>query len=48
MWLGVQADDSITKTLYDKVYERFIEEVDANDNGINVSEGKPRYVLCVY
>ena len=41
--LGILEDDPLTKTLFDKVYENFIEEVDAVDNGINVCEGKPRY-----
>lgn len=35
-------DDPLTKTLYDKVYEMFVEEIDAIDNGINVADEKPR------
>lgn len=33
---------SITGIIYDKVYENFVEEVDAVDNGIDVCEGEPR------
>ncbi len=35
-------DASETKIIYDKVYENFVEEIDAIDNGINVSDEKPR------
>jgi uncharacterized UPF0160 family protein len=31
--------------LYDKVYENFIEEIDAIDNGIDVSEGELKYKI---
>lgn len=40
--LGTKPTDSVTDTIYDKVYELFVEEVDAIDNGINVSEGEQR------
>ena len=28
--------------IYDKVYENFVEEVDAIDNGVNIADGKQR------
>ena len=40
--LGAKAQDRITEIIYDKVYEMFVEEVDAIDNGIDQAEGKPR------
>merc|ERR1719427_428834 len=36
-------DDVIVHRLYDKIYERFIEEVDAVDNGIEQFTGTPKY-----
>lgn len=36
-------DSDVTNTLYNKVYENFIEEVDAIDNGIATSDGPLRY-----
>ena len=42
--LNKKPDDKITKIIYNKVYEMFVEEVDAKDNGIDVAEGKPRYM----
>jgi len=36
-------DDQMVNTLYDKMYENFVEEVDAIDNGINQTEEKPRW-----
>ncbi|XP_039718127.1 MYG1 exonuclease isoform X1 [Pteropus medius] len=44
--LGTSEEDSMVATLYDKMYENFVEEVDAVDNGISQwEEGKPRYAL---
>ena len=40
--LNTQVDDAITNEIYDKVYENFIQEIDAIDNGINQSDGQPR------
>ncbi len=38
--------------LYDKIYENFVEEIDAIDNGIAVSDTPPRYIFvgvaCVF
>ena len=39
---GQLADQQLVSTLYDKVYENFIEEVDAIDNGIDAYPEKPR------
>jgi len=36
-------DKVVLRRLYDKIYERFIEEVDAVDNGIEQYSGTPRY-----
>ncbi|XP_067033438.1 MYG1 exonuclease-like [Acropora muricata] len=41
--LNTKVDEDITGKVYDKVYEDFIQEVDAIDNGINQSDEKPRY-----
>ncbi|XP_010173394.2 UPF0160 protein MYG1, mitochondrial, partial [Antrostomus carolinensis] len=35
----------IVTVLYDKLYENFVEEIDAIDNGIAQAEGEPRYAL---
>lgn len=43
--LGTSEEDSMVGTLYDKLYENFVEEVDAVDNGISQWEGQPRYAL---
>ncbi|GFR60693.1 UPF0160 protein MYG1, mitochondrial [Elysia marginata] len=41
--LGLSEEDSVTKTIYDKVYENFIQEIDGIDNGIDQFDGEPRY-----
>lgn len=44
--LGTSEEDSVVGILYDKMYENFVEEVDAVDNGIaQWEEGEPRYAL---
>ncbi|XP_064233206.1 MYG1 exonuclease isoform X1 [Aotus nancymaae] len=44
--LGTSEEDSVVGTLYDKMYENFVEEVDAVDNGISQwAEGEPRYAV---
>lgn len=40
-------DAPITRIIFNKVYENFIEEIDAIDNGISQYEGKPRSVSRV-
>ena len=32
--------------IYNKIYENFIQEIDAIDNGISQSEEEPRQVNC--
>lgn len=41
--LGLPDKDPVTDIIFDKVYENFIEEVDAIDNGINATDEEPRY-----
>ncbi|XP_059170286.1 MYG1 exonuclease-like isoform X2 [Physella acuta] len=41
--LELPTDDNVVKVVYDKVYENFVEEIDGIDNGINHSDGEPRY-----
>ncbi|KAK7098852.1 hypothetical protein V1264_003075 [Littorina saxatilis] len=41
--LGLPPSDPVTGLIYDKVYENFVEEVDAIDNGINQTDEEPRY-----
>jgi len=36
-------DKDLLEKMYDKVYEKFVEEIDANDNGIPTHDGPPRY-----
>ena len=36
-------DQDLIEKIYDKVYEKFMEEVDAVDNGIATHDGVPRY-----
>ncbi|KAL4225066.1 hypothetical protein ACF0H5_015760 [Mactra antiquata] len=41
--LEVKTDDPIIDTVFDQVYENFVEEIDGIDNGINQYDGTPRY-----
>ncbi|KAM6294442.1 LOW QUALITY PROTEIN: MYG1 exonuclease [Aegotheles albertisi] len=43
--LGQPEDGPVVAALYDKLYENFVEEIDAIDNGIAQAEGEPRYAL---
>ena len=36
------ADEQKVEALFDKVYENFMEEIDAIDNGISQTDEKPR------
>ncbi|NXH11215.1 MYG1 protein, partial [Bucco capensis] len=36
-------DGPVVRALYDKLYENFVEEVDAQDNGIPQAQGEPLY-----
>ncbi len=37
--------EELVEIIFDKVYEKFMEEVDANDNGIPTHDGKARYAV---
>jgi uncharacterized UPF0160 family protein len=41
--MGASPQDKLVQVIYDKVYEKFIQEVDAIDNGVPQYEGEPRY-----
>jgi len=41
----IPLDDPSMPRLYEKVYEKFIEEIDAIDNGIDQYDGSPRYQI---
>ncbi|XP_067170281.1 MYG1 exonuclease [Apteryx mantelli] len=43
--LGLPEDGPVITALYDKLYENFVEEIDAIDNGISQRDGEPRYAL---
>ena len=43
--LGVKSDNKLVEKVFDKVYENFIEEIDAIDNGISTHDGEPRYSI---
>ncbi|XP_028577359.2 MYG1 exonuclease [Podarcis muralis] len=43
--LGLKEEDPVVRVLYDKLYENFVEEIDAIDNGISQWEGEPRYAM---
>ena len=40
--LELAEKDPVTDLIFDKVYENFMEEVDAIDNGINQTDEEPR------
>jgi len=37
--------DPVVEKVFDKVYENFVEEIDAIDNGISTHDGEPRYSI---
>lgn len=41
--LGWKASDPSVEAIYDRVYENFMEEIDAIDNGVSICDGEPRY-----
>ncbi|VDM44648.1 unnamed protein product [Toxocara canis] len=43
--LSLKEDDPAVETLYEKIYEAFVEAIDAVDNGIPQFDGVPRYHL---
>lgn len=46
--LGSKEEDKVTGTIYDKIYETFVEEVDAIDNGISQCDGEPRSAFLFF
>ncbi len=45
--LKANIQDNITNIIFDKVYEMFVEEIDAIDNGISTADGQLRSdILC--
>ena len=40
--IGEEVDDKTIEILYGKIYENFVEEIDAIDNGINQYDGEAR------
>ena len=40
--IGGEIDEKTIETLYGKIYENFVEEIDAIDNGINQYDGEAR------
>jgi len=43
--LKVEVDNALVEKVFDKVYENFIEEIDAIDNGISTHEGEGKYCI---
>eukprot|EP00092_Neocalanus_flemingeri_P021090 GFUD01022851.1.p1 GENE.GFUD01022851.1~~GFUD01022851.1.p1 ORF type:complete len:336 (+),score=79.33 GFUD01022851.1:142-1149(+) len=41
--LQAEEDDKLVEKVFDKVYENFVEEIDAIDNGISTHDGEGRY-----
>ncbi len=41
--MKINKDDSTVDLIYAKVYENFVQEIDAIDNGVDQFEGEPRY-----
>ncbi|XP_032060702.1 UPF0160 protein MYG1, mitochondrial [Aythya fuligula] len=46
--LGQPEDGPVVTALYDKLYENFVEEIDAVDNGVAQTDGEPRYALTTH
>ena len=40
--LKTKEEDDVTRKIYDKIYENFVQEIDAIDNGISQYDGEPR------
>ena len=40
--LKTKEEDDVTCKIYDKIYENFVQEIDAIDNGISHCDGEPR------
>lgn len=46
--LGLSNEDPSLDVLFEKIYESFIEEIDAGDNGIPPFDGIPRLVIVEF
>ena len=44
---GEKPSEDLVEKVFDKVYANFVEEIDANDNGIDTHDGEPRYQVRV-
>lgn len=44
----VKKDDAVVDLIYAKVYENFVQEIDAIDNGVDQYDGEPRYFIYLY
>lgn len=42
---GVEPDEKCLKTVYKELYESFIREIDAIDNGVPMFDGEPRWTI---
>ena len=40
--LKTKEEDDVTRKIYDKIYENFVQEIDAIDNGISQCDEEPR------
>ena len=40
--------EDLVEKVFDKVYANFVEEIDANDNGVDTHDGEPRYQVVHY
>lgn len=43
--MKLDKDDSRVDLIYEKVYENFVQEIDAIDNGVDQFDGEPRYII---
>jgi len=43
--ISAEKEDPLVEKIFDKVYEKFMEEVDAHDNGIPTHDGQARYAV---
>jgi len=44
--LASEIPENKLNSVYNKVYESFVQEIDAIDNGVPICEGKQRYSIC--
>lgn len=43
--INTQIPDNLLNSIYSKIYESFVQEVDAIDNGVSICDGKPNYTI---